>query len=116
LIKTFHYGSKQHRFDQSKNKKKVKRGPDDKCKSSSSLKNSRRLVLLPPSKLEITLISSPNETMKIPPHTLHVVLLPRENKSSFVALKILLQEAKTHAQLVTLVSVQPLSSLKHYKA
>jgi len=54
--------------------------------------------------------------MKIPPHTLHVVLLPKENKSSFVALKILLQEAKTHAQLVTLVSVPPLSSLKHYKA
>jgi hypothetical protein len=29
--------------------------------------------------------------------SLHVVLIPRQNKSSFAALKVLLQETKTHA-------------------
>jgi len=54
--------------------------------------------------------------MNIPPHTLHVVLLPRQNKSSFASLKALLQEAKTHALTRKLTSVPVLSALKHYEA
>jgi hypothetical protein len=71
--------------------------------------------LLPP-KPEIILISYLNKTMNIPPHTLHVVLLPRQNKSSFASLKALLQEAKTHALTRKLTSVPVLSALKHYEA
>jgi hypothetical protein len=82
-------------------KVKIKKSSDDLSfvyyRSSSSLKILRRLVLLPPYKTEITLISFPNRTMNVPLTPCMLYSYVEKNKNFFATLKALLQEAKTYA-------------------